>query len=232
MTRWVPLVALCLSVSLHAQELDELVQRAKFIFSGDVVKLGASTMPSVPPAAETAVVRVRKVLTGEALLGGFAGREITVTMQKPARYENVVFFTNVTVYGHSLAAEEVAPPRAGVSGGEIGAALQRNAARAVEARKERAAVIVAGTVVDVRPLDQGPQMTEHEPRWAIALVQVEKVLKGSTGPTVEVVFPRSNDEMWRKSPKFARGDAGVFILHRAEQGLTALSPLDFARSAK
>ena len=232
MARWVPLVALCLSVSLHAQELDELVQRAKFIFAGDVVKLGSSSLPSVPPAPDTAVVRVRKVLTGEALLGGFAGREITVTLQKPARYENVVFFTNVVVYGESLAVAEVAPPRAGVSGEDVAAALRRNEQRAAEERKERAAVIVAGTVVDVRTLEKGPQRTEHEPRWALAVVRVEKVLKGSAGPTVEVLFPASHDEKWRKSPKFAKGDAGVFILHRDEQGLTALSPLDFQRGAR
>lgn len=221
MRRWISVVLVVwVAVSLQAQELDALVERAKFIFVGEVVKLGSSNLPSVAPSASTAVVRVRKVLTGEALLGGFAGREITVTMQQPSRLADAVFFTNVVVYGDTLAAEEVAPASAGEVP-DIAAAQRRNAERALEAKKARAAVIVTGRVIEVRPLQTRP-MTEHDPLWAVAVVQVGKVLKGSAGPTVEILFAASHDEMWRKSPKFAVGDTGTFILVRGERGLTAL----------
>lgn len=237
MPRWLRVcLVVCLAVPLQAQpaDFDELVKKARFIFIGDVVRLGSSTMPTIPPTAQTAVVRVRKVLTGEELLGGFEGREITVVMLQPSRLERAAFFTNVTVYGESLAVEEVAPGRAGASetlASEIAAARRRNADRELEARKSSAALIVSGRVVEVR-VPTGRPRSEHDPMWGVAVVQVERVLKGEAGALVEVVFPTSNDEMWRRAPKFTPGDAGVWILHRHEQGWTALDPRDFQRGAK
>src|SRR5438045_4136048 len=54
------LLAIILSFPVHAQQpsLDDLVRTAHFIFIGDVVKLGSTTMASVVPSANTAVVRV------------------------------------------------------------------------------------------------------------------------------------------------------------------------------
>jgi len=230
------------AASLQAQQpsFDDLVRMAHFIFVGDVVKLGATTMPSVAPSANTAVVHITDVLTLEPMFGAFRGRDITVELREPQRFEKTLFFTNIAVYGKSLDAVELAHQPAERSGdalrGDIRAAEQRNVDRAVRDRVARAEIVVSGTVTDVRPLKAVPQ-SEHDPLWAVALVRVDAFLKGQGPSELEILFPTSNDEMWMESPKFKPGDSGVWILQRDQKekgfprlrrpGLTALDPLDF-----
>lgn len=239
----VSLLALTHAAPADAQErsLDDLVQGAHFIFIGDVVKLGSSTMPSVTPSASTAVVRVAEVLTLEPMFGGFRGREITVELLQPERLEKTLFFTNIGVYGTSLDAIEVAHQSAergpDAIRRDIRAAEVRNVDRAIVQRIARAAIVAAGTVTGVAPVQRGMPQSEHDPLWAIAFIKVGTYLKGDGPNTLQVLFPTSTDEVWIDSPKFKRGDDGVWILQRDQQekgfpklripGLTALDPLDF-----
>lgn len=68
-------------------------------------------------------------------------------------------------------------------------------------------------------------ITEHDPQWREAVVEVDDVEKGS-GQKKEVVvrFPSSNDVRWYRAPKFEPGQQGVFILHKAEPGSKAKKP--------
>jgi len=124
------LIAIILTFPLHAQQsLDDLVRTAHFIFIGDVVKLGSTTMRSVAPSAKTAVARVQDVLTLEPMFGDFRGRDITVELRDPQRLEKTLFFTNIAVYGTSLDAIEVAhqsTDSADRARSEIRAAERRN----------------------------------------------------------------------------------------------------------
>ena len=62
----------------------------------------------------------------------------------------------------------------------------------------------------------GP-ITEHEPQWREAIIQVDEVLKGTHQEKQVVVrFPGSTDVMWHGAPKFEPGQQGYFILHQAE----------------
>ncbi len=74
-----------------------------------------------------------------------------------------------------------------------------------------------------------PRITEHDPLWHEAVVNVESVEKGSTGQKQIVVrFPGSNDVRWRNHPKLRPGQQGVFLLSEpAEAG-----PGDRALSAR
>jgi hypothetical protein len=239
----VSLFALIHAMPAEAQErsLDDLVQGAHFIFIGDVVKLGSSNMSSVTPTVRTAVVRVAEVLTLEPMFGGFRGREITVELLQPERLEQTLFFTNIGVYGSSLEAIEVAHQSAERGADtirrDIRAAEERNVDRAIVQRIARAAVVAAGKVTEVAPLQRSMPQSEHDPLWAIAFVTVGTYLKGDGPNTLQVLFPTSTDEVWIDSPKFKPGDDGVWILQRDQQekgfpklrrpGLTALDPLDF-----
>jgi hypothetical protein len=73
-------------------------------------------------------------------------------------------------------------------------------------------------------------VSEHEPFWREAVVEVQAVHKGAV-PSQQVVlrFPDSNDVRWHRSPKFQAGQEGVFSLHtdqissRPQFGLAAAS---------
>ncbi len=70
------------SVVWSQGETEGLVRESKFIFKGTVKRLEATTLASVQPNKETAVVSVDEVLTGPDALRGFTGREITVLLKK------------------------------------------------------------------------------------------------------------------------------------------------------
>lgn len=237
----VSLFALCLALPLRAQTFDELVEKAKFVFVGDIVRLGATTMPTVPATPKTAVVRISDVLTGEDLFGAFEGEEITIEMLQPAKLEKTVFFTNVAVYGNSVEVvevghESVSEEQLAALPARIAAALKRVAEQAILARMNGADRVIAGRVESVRRVGNAQRRSEHDPLWAMAVIKVSSVLKGSREETVEVLFPTSGDELWVEAPRFKPGDIGVWILRRGkhERGvprpigaLTALAPGDF-----
>jgi hypothetical protein len=67
-------------------------------------------------------------------------------------------------------------------------------------------------------------ITEHDPQWREAEIEVDAVEKGGTGKKKVVVrFPGSDDVRWYKAPKFQPGQEGVFILQKAA-GETAARP--------
>jgi hypothetical protein len=59
-------------------------------------------------------------------------------------------------------------------------------------------------------------ITEHDPQWREAEIEVDEVEKGGTKKKKVVVrFPGSDDVRWYKAPKFQPGQEGVFILQKA-----------------
>jgi hypothetical protein len=83
--------------------------------------------------------------------------------------------------------------------------------------------VVVGRVTDVRkwntskPKGGAPsRVTEHDPDWHEAVLEVQSVLKGGKvkGNKVIVRFPNRNDVAWVHSPKFAKNQRGIFCLNR------------------
>jgi hypothetical protein len=58
-------------------------------------------------------------------------------------------------------------------------------------------------------------ITEHDPQWREAEIEVDSVEKGPGKRKVVVRFPGSDDVRWYKAPKFQPGQEGVFILQKA-----------------
>jgi len=83
-------------------------------------------------------------------------------------------------------------------------------------------VRVPSDVVAIRASAEAGQpsqrISEHDPDWRIAEVQVDQVHRGShAGKTAEVRFPSSHDVMWHYAPKLHAGNEGLFILHKAKK---------------
>lgn len=222
-----------------------LLESSQWVIEGTVQKVAATTMPEVPASAHTFVVKVDEILHGPSQFADHAGRQITLYSEKPDGLEakgSAVFFTRSWLYGKSLAVIEVGRVPNG-DGNTVAKDIKDAEQAALDGRlRERiakAALVVNGKVADVR---EGPELrrpveTEHHPQWATAIFRVGEALKGKPqGPTLEVVFPRSMDELWIDSPKLRPGAAAILILQQNQQekgwpvlrvpGLTALDPLD------
>jgi hypothetical protein len=75
--------------------------------------------------------------------------------------------------------------------------------------------VVTGVVADVRPMrppeeDRG----EHAASWVLAVLDVDTALKGE--PAKALYFAQDTDNFWRKTPKLAAGEKGIFLLQPYE----------------
>jgi hypothetical protein len=220
----------------------ELEKKARFVFHGTVVKTKAATMPNVPVSPRTAVVRVDQIIQAPPAMAQVAGREVTVDLgegRKVKPGQRATFYTNGWLFGDGLAVRAVglAPVRpVAEAAAAAGPADQPARARTESDLKQRvddADLVVAGRVSGVRlpsedaaaralaaagePAAGGQKISEHDPLWQEAVIDVDDVIKGSHRPKKIVVrFPSSTDVRWHKAPKFHPGQEGVWMLNREQ----------------
>ncbi|MCA1560925.1 MAG: hypothetical protein LC804_11895, partial [Acidobacteria bacterium] len=184
-----------------------------------------------------AIVRVDRVLRAPEQMEQIAGRDITVQLRQSAAVgTTAVFETDGWLYGESMAVLETGRRRSAKAarsleaeadveaGRETPAAAARATAHrsAVQARAEEASAVVVGRVVGVRQVETaaraGPggeeRQSEHDPRWAIAEVEVDESLKGRKSGTIEVLFASSEDVMWYRAPKLVVGQKATMLLQK------------------
>ena len=106
---------------------------------------------------------------------------------------------------------------------------------------DAADVVVTGTVSAVRMAADTVAMgapgrgrakpepawiSEHDPLWHEAVVNIESVEKGSARQRQVVVrFPSSNDVRWKHHSKLIPGQQGVFLLSRSTAGKAGRAPM-------
>src|SRR5216117_3319944 len=207
-----------------------LVKQSDIIFIGTVTQLCAVAVPEVPASDRTIVVRVDQVLEKPAAIALGPGDSVTVQTVRPGSLKpgtQATFYTTGWIFGRGVAVREVGhePDRSPV----VVADQQEAVARArrdvhvadLRAHIEKAAMVVAGRVEQVRPAElaaapaRPKRITEHDPDWQEAIIQVEDGIKGAqAGERVVVRFPGSSDVAWVGTPKFAVGEEGTFLLHK------------------
>jgi hypothetical protein len=212
-------------------------EKPTFVFKGTVKKLKAATMKNVPVDEQTAVVRVEQVIESPKNLAPFVGRDITVqlaTSPKVAVGQAFIFHTVGWIFGDSIAVRAVTQEPVQATHAALlsrgGDPADHRASRQLQERVDSADLVVFGTVTAVRlpppstplahaaragtPAPAGP-VSEHDPKWREAVVEVDSVHKGRhAGDSVTVLFPASTDVRWFKAPKFEPGRQGFFVLHR------------------
>jgi hypothetical protein len=105
---------------------------------------------------------------------------------------------------------------------------------ALAERLAQAAIVISGTVTNTAPLPERPPfMSTHGPDWWQATISVESVEKGKVpAKSIEVLFAHSDDIAWYRSPKLAKGEQAVWILHnkdpygKATPGPAVVDPMD------
>ena len=218
---------------------EALAQQASFIFKGTVQKLKATSMPGVPVNDRTAIVRVDEIVQAPEALSHYAGQEITVQMggrKKVKKGQQAIFYANGWLFGDGVAVQSIdhhdvekAPATFALAAGDP---VKNLAKKKAQARLADADVVVSGRVTSVRmPTDVAAaralggaeptptgRISEHDPDWRIAEIQVDAVHKGKhKGKTVAVRFPSSQDVMWHDAPKFHPGQEGFFLLHKTDK---------------
>src|SRR3989440_11143956 len=156
-----------------------LVKQSDIIFIGTVTQVGAVAVPEVPASDRTIVVRVDQVLEKPAAIALSTGDSVTVQTARPGSLKpgtQATFYTTGWVFGRGVAVREVGhePGRSPV----VAAAQQEAVSRArlevndadLKAHIQRAAMVVAGRVEQVRPAELTPpaparpkRITEHDP---------------------------------------------------------------------
>lgn len=219
-----PLAPGAARAQLGAAAIASLSEKSEVVFLGTVQVAHAATVP-VDDVGLHVVVRLDEVLFGAQLYRGFHGQNVTVRTLDGAELkpgDRLVFFANAWHYGESLGLVEVgrAP---GTEAGALRSAVERSRAasadRELKGRVDAAQLVVTARVSSVK--ERPRVVSEHDPQWTEAEIEVQEVLKGTAaaaGGKTTVVFPGSDDVMWYRVPKLTPGQQGVFVLRSGVAG--------------
>jgi hypothetical protein len=246
----VALAALLLLVSPIGPAMgQQATATPSIIFVGTVDALEAVTLPNLTASPNTSVVAVEKVLKKPEAITLDQGDQVTVLTEGLAplpKGARALFFTDGWIFGESLAVrvlswEPVSADKA-VAGAvaaedpKITAQIQQIQASAdtdIRSAIESADVAIVGRVLRVQPSSvktltpERQFVSEHNPDWQEAVIEVQSALKGAAG-TAEVVvrFPASMDVMWAGYPKLKEGQEGTFLLHQDRLSPSPTATLD------
>jgi hypothetical protein len=219
-------------MATSAKQVNKFAAESGFIFVGNVVKTRAATVEGVA-TDNTAIVHVDRVVSAPDMFTSLGGHEITVRFKKmPAlrKGSSLTFFTNGWLFGDSIAVDVVgtaADTGTRAAAGPVRQAFVAEEDRVLSARLASAAMTVVGTVSKVTKIEREVPATamamtavggtthisEHDPNWHEATIDVDEVIKGNKGvKQVAVQFPASDDVRWYKVKKYAVGEQGIWML--------------------
>jgi len=211
-----------------------LARQSSIVFSGTVSQLGAASFAGVPQSPNTIVVRVDSVLKKPSAISLKKGDNVTVELKDPSGFQQgsqATFYTDGWIFGSGVAVKELghefntgsgaAASGAAASGAAPGQSQDQISDQDLQNRLNSADFVVIGRVTQVHrwnvPKSATPhRVSEHDPDWHEAVIQVQSVLKGGQvkGNKVVVRFPGRNDVAWVHSPKFEKNQQGIFCLNR------------------
>lgn len=208
-------------MATSSKQASKFAAESAFVFVGTVVKTRAATMETLA-ADNTAIVQVDRVVSAPSMFASLGGHQITVRFKKPLglrKGKSLTFFANGWIFGSSIAVDVVGTTEETGSQAMAGAVRRSNATSkdsVLSARLASAAMSVVGTVAKVTKSDKQPSfISEHDPDWREATIDVDEVLKGKKGTKqATVLFPGSDDVRWYKIGKYATGQQGIWMLQR------------------
>jgi hypothetical protein len=197
--------------------IDDLIpvaEESAFIFSGSIVRAGASTVATVPVSAATVVVSVEEVIKAPPGLRGFSGSEVTVRLRRPLEEGNYVFFARPAAVGAGIAVTEVAHLEGTAeSRREAVAAVERGYAAIITRRAEAAVLVALGTIGPITQLLPPVERQRRGP-WATAPFETERVIKGGKrNRRVTLIGPNPPWKRLPRTPGLRAGIRAILFLH-------------------
>jgi hypothetical protein len=214
-----------------------------FVFKGAVRAIKSATMKQVPVDDRTLVVTVDQILEAPPNLSKLTGQKITVRVSSRKKIkvgQEMIFHAVSWIYGDSVAVQSLKEEPVKAEHMAMLAAptnpVAQHHQRLKEKRFRQAALVVSGKVISVRIPSETQNdgeakasvlsarrkpISEHDPKWREALIEVNEVHKGEKNKKQVVVrFPASKDVMWYHVPKFEPGQQGYFMLHKPKRAKT------------
>lgn len=234
-SKWVICFGLAVFFGLEASpalgQSRELMKRSSIVFVGTVTKMAAVAFPDVQASKKTVVVKVDQLLEKPAAVFLSAGQQITVELKDPSVFHEglqATFYTEGWIFGKGIAVREVGHEltKETLSASAMEKLQQQHSKTRQElketelrARIESSDLVLVGRVTRVRPSTvtaPGPKfISEHDPNWQEAVIQVISGIKGiPDGGQVVVRFPGSDDVVYYETPKFKEKQEGVFLLQK------------------
>jgi hypothetical protein len=211
-------------VATSKRQASKYAAESAFVFVGKVIKTKAATMEELS-ADNTAIVQVDRVISAPDIFTSLGGHQITARFKTPAEMKKgatMTFFSNGWIFGKSVAVDVVGTAQGTRS--QAAAALVRSAAVSsndsmLRARLDSAEMAVVGHVVGVAKSEKGPShISEHDPNWHEATIDVDEVVKGKKSvKQVTVLFPNSDDVRWHKVIKYLPGQQGIWLLQPGQK---------------
>jgi len=231
---WLVLSGCTKAAAPQATDRAALTAKSSIIFSGTVSQLAATSFPDVPKSAQTIVVKVDSIEKKPAAVSLKKGDSVTVEVKDASAFQegtHATFYTDGWIFGSGVAVKEIGHELGAASesapvtsaGKQTGQGPDQSSDQELMDRMKASDFVVVGRVTDVRkwnvpkPKSGAPsRITEHDPDWHEAVVEVQSVLKGGKvkGNKVIVRFPNRNDVAWVSSPKFAKNQRAIFCLNR------------------
>jgi hypothetical protein len=192
------------------EELSPIAESVAFIFTGAILR------PAATPAhtEHTAViVAVRDVIKLPPGMRGFAGREVTVHLHHPLPVGHYVFFADPVSVGSTITMRERAHLDA-TERSQAEAAVERGYTARLAPRLEAATLVALGTTGPVTPV-LPPDKRRGGVPWALARLDIERVLKGPRGRRhVTLIGPSPASKHLPRAPALRAGIHAVFLLQR------------------
>jgi len=222
-----------------ANQINDNKAHATFVFIGKVVKMKAATMPDIP-VDNTLIVQIDHIIQAPAMFATITGHQVTVRFKELPQINEgatITVYANGWIFGETLAVDAVSYST-DTDKQSIASAVQATTTSAtddsIKERLSSAQLAVVGKVVKVEPSTiaqpqtlTGTQATgetatthisEHDPDWHEATIQVDEVLKGEKNTKeVKVLFPKSDDVRWYNVHKYSEGQQGVWLLQQGKQ---------------
>ncbi len=222
------------TLSQGTQTQAALARQSSIVFAGTVSQLAAASFADVPKSAQTIIVRVDAVLKKPSAVSLKKGDAVTVEVKDPSAFQqgtHATFYTDGWIFGSGVAVKELGheirssgsePSKAaGADEKAYKQAQEQISDQDLRDRLNAADFVVIGRVTEVHrwtvPKSAAPsRVTEHDPDWHEAIVEIQSVLKGAQvkGNKVIIRFPWRNDVAWVNSPRFEKNQQGIFCLNR------------------
>lgn len=221
---------------------------AAFVFTGKVIKSKAALMDNII-TKNTLIVQVQHILKAPPIFDGLTGQKITVRFKKlPALKNNTVItiFANGWIFGNTIAVDAVSYSEEKDKmkmAASIQSSISEFADSDLKERIDSAELGVVGKVIKIEKADvpdtplsltaakskskkeiPTTKISEHDPNWQQATIEVDEVIKGKKTENVKVLFPKSDDVRWYKTAKFNLGQQGVWLLQGKGQQVKGIPP--------
>ena len=195
---------------------------AKFIFRATVERIGAATLPEISDVSNCIVVKISDVISAPSGFTDWTGKSITVAVKETGRLKpgtEQVFYTNGWLYGKSLAVLELTSRDSKeVTNQQVLEGVNGNQDKKIRERLKASELIISGQIIKIGETIQPKTISEHDPLWTMAVIKIDSVEKGKVqGSELPILFVSSGDVMWEGSPKFRKGDKGIWLFRRTNQ---------------